>query len=150
MAAELRLFSRIIQRQLALLRREESEASAVAKVILPILTSGLGISLHDVRLEESLLHTSSRHKTGRADIVVRMADKPVLVVECKAPNKPLRWERLRRKAVEQAERYATELQVDYVLLTNGFHWILTKGRSVVAKQATVKSSSGARANSSSG
>lgn len=133
MATELQLFSRVIQRQLALLRREESEASVVAKVILPILIDGLGISAHDVRLEESLLGTSSRHQTGRADIVVRMADRPVLVIECKAPNKPLRWERLRRKAVEQAERYATELQIDYVLLANGFHWILTKGRSIVAE-----------------
>ena len=116
----MKLFKRTIQRQLALLRREESEASVVAKVILPILTNGLGISPLDIQLEESLLGTSLRHKTGRADIVVRMANKPVLVVECKAPNKSLQWEKLRRSAIEQAERYAIELQVDYVLLTNGY------------------------------
>lgn len=133
MATELQLFMRITQRQLALLRREESEASIVAKVILPILTNGLGISAHDVQLEGALSGTSSNHRTGRADIIVRMAGRPVLVVECKAPNKLLKWERLRRKAIEQAERYAIELQVDYVLLTNGFHWILTKGRSIVAE-----------------
>jgi hypothetical protein len=131
--SKLRLFSRVIQRQLSLLRVDESEASMVAKVVLPIIIDGLGISIQDLSLEESLPGTSSREGTGRADIVVRMANRPVLVVECKAPNKRLKWEELRRKAIEQAERYAIELQIDYVLLTNGFHWILTKGRTIVAE-----------------
>jgi hypothetical protein len=133
MTNELQLFARIVRRHVALLQRDESEAEVVAKTIYPILTDGLRISSHDVRLEESLLGTSSRHHTGRADIVVRMAGRPVLVVECKAPSRRLSWKHLRRGAVEQAERYATELQVDYVLLSNGFHWILTKGRSIVAE-----------------
>jgi hypothetical protein len=133
MRDEFARFVRVAERQLALVRREESEASVVAKTILPIVTDGLGISSQDTVLEDTLSATSANLQSGRADIVVRMADRPVLVIECKAPSKKLEWERLRRKAIEQAERYAIELQTDFVMLSNGYHWILTKGRSVVAE-----------------
>jgi hypothetical protein len=126
-------FVRVAEKQLALVRRDESEASVVAKTILPIVTDGLGVAPQDVILEDSLAATSASLHSGRADIVVRMADQPVLVIECKAPSKKLEWERIRRKAVEQAERYAIELEVDFVMLSNGYHWILTKGRTVVAE-----------------
>jgi hypothetical protein len=122
-----RHFDRTAKRQLGLLDPEENEASAVARVVLPILTRGLGISEQDVRLETSIPHGSLRDRTGRADIVISMAGRAVLLVECKAPRVSLHRFSASQKAVEQAERYAVRLGVDHIVVTNGHHWILRSG-----------------------
>ena len=51
----------------------------------------------------------------RCDIVVFNKEaKPIMIVECKAENVPIT-----QKVLDQAIRYYSGLNVDYILLTNG-------------------------------
>ncbi|WP_439184074.1 type I restriction enzyme HsdR N-terminal domain-containing protein [Carboxylicivirga taeanensis] len=51
----------------------------------------------------------------RADIVLyNKKGKPVVIVECKAPDVPVT-----RRVFNQAARYNTQLKVDYLIVTNG-------------------------------
>lgn len=80
--------------------------------------------LADIKCEQVL-------NTGRPDILVSMDNHPVLVVECKKPNKS--FDHLRTNALAQAERYASELHINRILVTNGRAWILACGHQVVAE-----------------
>lgn len=128
MASAFRVFDTVVKERLALLDETENEASALARVVEPILTRGLGISEQDVRLEEPVPGGSRHGGAGRADLVIRMASNVVLLVECKAPRVQLYRSRAQREAIEQAERYANVLEVDLIVVTNGYQWILRSGR----------------------
>lgn len=121
-------FARVVDRALREMRDADSEAALMAKVVYPIISRGLNISGEDIDLERPLRGTSEGATTGRADCVVSMDGQPVLVVEAKAPHRRLLSARLLSETLTQAERYALALPVDYVLITNGTEWLLTKGR----------------------
>lgn len=119
---------RVVSRVLLDLKPADSEAAVMSKVLYPILTDGLGISPDDTDLEAPLHGTSEPGGTGRADLVVSMGGAPVLVLEAKAPSRNVLYEDTLAEALTQAERYATRLPVDFVLVSNGYQWLLTKGR----------------------
>lgn len=65
-----------------------------------------------VALEHSL---KINRQSFRADAVVFSTDaKPILIVECKAPEV-----KITQKVFEQILRYNFEFQVDYLIVTNG-------------------------------
>jgi len=119
-------FRRCASRTTSELSANATEDDLRTKVVFPLLRDGLGIQSSDIHLEPVL------GEAGRADMVVRMDGAPALVVECKRPTLPLREAEVTRRALEQAERYATKLPVDRVLVTNGTSWVLTSRRQVVA------------------
>lgn len=62
---------------------------------------------------------------GRADIVVYRDDeknKPLMVIECKAPEVDISCDEVR----EQAERYRDILSADYIMLVNGCKLVIYK------------------------
>ncbi|HVT13898.1 MAG TPA: type I restriction endonuclease [Fimbriimonadaceae bacterium] len=100
-----------------------TEEDLRAKVVVPVLQA-LGYRNYDIHLEEYLPHS------GRADAVAYINDVPVIAVECKRPGTLAKGHAV-RDALTQAERYAIEIQVGRVLITDGDVWLLTDGRSEV-------------------
>ena len=92
------------------------EETVRQKTIMFLITE-LGVPCNRLRIEEAMSHVKKRAR-GRADIVVYRDDekkKPLLVIECKAPEVDISCDEVR----EQAERYREILKADYIMLVNG-------------------------------
>lgn len=72
-----------------------------------------------IALEKQLLLNNTKRRT---DIVVYQPNlKPLLIVECKAPEIEIN-----QSTINQALRYNLELKVPYVYLTNGLNHVFIK------------------------
>lgn len=89
----------------------------VRQKTIEFLETQLGVPLNRMRVEEAMAHVKKGAR-GRADIVVYRDDeknKPLMVIECKAPEVDISCDEVR----EQAERYRDILSADYIMLVNG-------------------------------
>lgn len=68
-----------------------------------------------IRAESTLLFNGLKK---RADVVVYKREKPLILIECKAPHIPLT-----QKVLEQISRYNFQLNCPYLMLTNGIQHI---------------------------
>ena len=96
----------------------------VRQKTIEFLEAQLGVPLNRLRVEEAMAHVK-RGARGRADIVVYRDDeknKPLMVIECKAPEVDISCDDVR----EQAERYRNILKADYIMLVNGYKLIIYK------------------------
>ena len=96
----------------------------VRQKTIEFLEAQLGVPLNRLRVEEAMAHVK-RAARGRADIVVYRDDeknKPLMVIECKAPEVDISCDDVR----EQAERYRNILKADYIMLVNGYKLIIYK------------------------
>ena len=79
---------------------------------ISVLHEGMGVPEHMMGSEVALRHGAKEY---RADIIVYdRSAKPVMVLECKRPEVTLDQE-----VVDQALRYNNELDVKYIVITNG-------------------------------
>jgi len=84
----------------------------VRQWFISVLHEGMGVPEHMMGSEVALRHGAKEY---RADIIVYdRSAKPVMVVECKRPEVTLDQE-----VVDQALRYNNELDVKYIVITNG-------------------------------
>lgn len=85
---------------------------AVRQWFIGVLHEGMGVPEHMMGSEVAFSHAG---KDYRADVIVydRTA-KPLMVVECKRPEVTLD-----QNVVDQALRYNNELNVRYIVITNG-------------------------------
>lgn len=86
------------------------------KTIL-FLQKDLGISIHQIVVEESMAHTRKGAR-GRADIVVYRDEEctdALMVIECKAPHINVRGD----EVFEQVSGYREILNAEYTMLVNG-------------------------------
>lgn len=60
-------------------------------------------------------------KLQRTDILIYRKGKPVLLVECKAPQVPIRQE-----TFDQAMRYNSHYQTSFIVVTNGLRHFVAK------------------------
>ena len=80
--------------------------------ISAVLHEGMGVPEHMMGSEVSLTHAGKQY---RADIIVwNRSAQPLMIVECKRPEVILDQE-----VVDQAIRYNNELDVKYIVITNG-------------------------------
>lgn len=80
--------------------------------ISSVLHEGMGVPEHMMGSEVALTHAGKQY---RADIVVwNRSARPLMIVECKRPEVTLDQE-----VVDQAIRYNKELDVKYIVITNG-------------------------------
>jgi len=80
--------------------------------ISAVLHEGMGVPEHMMGSEVALTHAGKQY---RADIVVwNRSAEPLMVVECKRPEVILD-----QAVVDQAIRYNNELDVKYIVITNG-------------------------------
>ena len=80
--------------------------------ISAVLHEGMGVPEHMMGSEVALTHAGKQY---RADIVVwNQSARPLMIVECKRPEVILDQE-----VVDQAIRYNRELDVKYIVITNG-------------------------------
>ena len=96
----------------------------VRQKTIEFLETHLGVPFDRLRVEEAMAHVK-RGARGRADIVVYRDDKktkPLMVIECKAPEVDISCDEVR----EQAERYRKTLKADYIMLVNGYKLIIYK------------------------
>ena len=96
----------------------------VRQKTIEFLTTHLGVPLNRLRVEEAMVHVKKGAR-GRADIVVYRDDeknKPLMVIECKAPEVDISCDEVR----EQAERYRDILSADYIMLVNGCKLVIYK------------------------
>lgn len=96
----------------------------VRQKTIEFLDTHLGVPLNRLRVEEAMAHVKKRAR-GRADIVVYRDDeknKPLMVIECKAPEVDISCDEVR----EQAERYRDILSADYIMLVNGCKLVIYK------------------------
>ncbi len=85
---------------------------AVRQWFISVLHEGMKVPEHMMGSEVALKHGAKEY---RADIVVYNREAhPVMVVECKRPEVTLNQE-----VVDQALRYNNELNVRYIVVTNG-------------------------------
>lgn len=85
---------------------------AVRQWFISVLHEGMHVPEHMMGSEVSFRHGA---KDYRADIVVYdRAARPLMLVECKRPEVTLDQE-----VVDQAIRYCNELEVRYIVITNG-------------------------------
>ena len=85
---------------------------AVRQWFIAVLHEGMKVPEHMMGSEVALVHAGKRY---RADIVVYdRSARPLMVVECKRPEVELD-----QAVVDQALRYNNELNVKYIVLTNG-------------------------------
>lgn len=85
---------------------------AVRQWFISVLHEGMHVPEHMMGSEVAFKHGAKEY---RADIVVydRMA-RPLMLVECKRPEVTLD-----QAVVDQAIRYCNELEVKYIVITNG-------------------------------
>ena len=98
----------------------------VRQKTIEFLDTHLGVPLNRLRVEEAMAHVKKGAR-GRADIVVYRDDeknKPLMVIECKAPEVDISCDEVR----EQAERYRDILSADYIMLVNGCKLVIYKYR----------------------
>lgn len=96
----------------------------VRQKTIEFLDTHLGVPLNRLRVEEAMVHVKKGAR-GRADIVVYRDDeknKPLMVIECKAPEVDISCDEVR----EQAERYRDILSADYIMLVNGCKLVIYK------------------------
>ena len=96
----------------------------VRQKTIEFLDTHLGVPLKRLRVEEAMAHVKKGAR-GRADIVVYRDDeknKPLMVIECKAPEVDISCDEVR----EQAERYRDILSADYIMLVNGCKLVIYK------------------------
>ena len=96
----------------------------VRQKTIEFLVTHLGVPLNRLRVEEAMVHVKKGAR-GRADIVVYRDDeknKPLMVIECKAPEVDISCDEVR----EQAERYRAILSADYIMLVNGCKLVINK------------------------
>ena len=96
----------------------------VRQKTIEFLDTHLGVPLNRLRVEEAMAHVKKGAR-GRADIVVYRDDeknKPLMVIECKAPEADISCDEVR----EQAERYRDILSADYIMLVNGCKLVIYK------------------------
>lgn len=96
----------------------------VRQKTIEFLDTHLGVPLNRLRVEEAMAHVKKGSR-GRADIVVYRDDeknKPLMVIECKAPEIDISCDEVR----EQAERYRDILSADYIMLVNGCKLVIYK------------------------
>ena len=96
----------------------------VRQKTIEFLDTHLGVPLNRLRVEEAMAHVKKGAR-GRADIVVYRDDeknKPLMVIECKAPEVDISCDEVR----EQAERYRDILSADYIMLVNGCKLVIYK------------------------
>lgn len=96
----------------------------VRQKTIEFLDTHLGVPLNRLRVEEAMAHVKKGAR-GRADIVVYRDDeknKPLMVIECKAPEVDISCDEVR----EQAERYRDILSADYIMLLNGCKLVIYK------------------------
>lgn len=83
-----------------------------------------------ISIEKQLILNNTKRRT---DIVVYNSNlKPLLVIECKAPQIEIN-----QLTINQALRYNLELQVPYVFLSNGFQHVSLKinsGDTIILKE----------------
>lgn len=85
---------------------------AVRQWFISVLHQGMGVPEHMMGSEVAFKHAG---KDYRADIVVYdRSAQPLMIVECKRPEVTLDQE-----VVDQAIRYNNELNVRYIVITNG-------------------------------
>jgi hypothetical protein len=85
---------------------------AVRQWFIAVLHEGMKVPEHMMGSEVSITHAG---KAYRADIVVwDRSARPLMVVECKRPEVALD-----QAVVDQALRYNNELDVKYIVITNG-------------------------------
>lgn len=110
--------------------KKKSEQVVLEDIVIPFLREDLGYKLIDPRLQRVPVRFG--RETKYADTVVyiiRNARKiPHILIETKAPGKPLDW--------EQAESYAQRLGAPYFLVTDGkiWHWYQTGERQGESKR----------------
>ncbi len=85
---------------------------AVRQWFISVLHEGMHIPEHMMNSEVAFQHAG---KAYRADILVyNRSAQPLMMVECKRPETDLSQE-----VVDQALRYNNELNVKYIVITNG-------------------------------
>ena len=85
---------------------------AVRQWFISVLHEGMHVPEHMMGSEVAFKHGAKEY---RADIVVYdRAARPLMLVECKRPEVTLDQE-----VVDQAIRYCNELEVRYIVITNG-------------------------------
>lgn len=85
---------------------------AVRQWFISVLHEGMHVPEHMMGSEVAFKHGAKEY---RADIVVYdRAARPLMLVECKRPGVTLDQE-----VVDQAIRYCNELEVRYIVITNG-------------------------------
>ena len=85
---------------------------AIRQWFISVLHEGMKVPEHMMRSEVAFRHGA---KDYRADILVYdRAAQPLMIVECKRPEVTLDQE-----VVDQALRYNNELNVRYIVITNG-------------------------------
>ena len=85
---------------------------AVRQWFIAVLHEGMGVPEHMMGSEVALTHGGKKY---RADIVVYdRSARPLMVVECKRPEVSLD-----QAVADQALRYNNELDVRYIVITNG-------------------------------
>ena len=85
---------------------------AVRQWFIGVLHQGMKVPEHMMGSEVAFSHAG---KEDRADIVVyNRAAEPMMIVECKRPEVTLD-----QNVVDQALRYNNELNVNYIVITNG-------------------------------
>jgi len=105
-------------------QRRKPEDVVLEDVVIPFLREELKYRLVDPRLQRVPIRFG--RETKYADTVVYIVQNgkriPHIVVETKAPKKPLDW--------QQAESYAQRLGAPYFLVTDGriWHWYKTGAR----------------------
>ena len=85
---------------------------AVRQWFISVLHEGMHVPEHMMGSEVAFWHGSKEY---RADIVVySRSARPLMLVECKRPEVTLD-----QAVVDQAIRYCNELEVKYIVITNG-------------------------------
>ena len=85
---------------------------AVRQWFISVLHEGMHVPEHMMGSEVAFRHGSKEY---RADIVVySRSARPLMLVECKRPEVTLD-----QAVVDQAIRYCNELEVKYIVITNG-------------------------------
>ena len=84
----------------------------VRQHIVHFLISEKGVPLSMISIEKQLILNNTKRRT---DIVVYQSNlKPLLIIECKAPEIEIN-----QLTINQALRYNLELKVPFIFLTNG-------------------------------
>jgi len=87
----------------------------VRQHIILYLKQKFGLSASNILVERKV---EINRQTQRLDVLILKKALPFLLVECKAPDV-----KLTEKIFEQTARYNSQVQADYLLITNGLQHI---------------------------
>jgi stress response protein SCP2 len=102
------------QEKVTIAKRDSVNESKTRLLIDLILTKALGYALENISTEHKIAR-----RTVRADYMLSLNGKNVLVVEAKAITEPLK-----ETYISQVTAYAYYSQLDFALLTNSIEWQL--------------------------